>query len=176
MHQRHPKSPPPELHAWLMDNGSLTAHLQQACGGRFHVRLLWQGWQRPLRHEAEMLHMPLRGRAWLREVLLYCDEHPLVYARTLIPYASLRGRQRRLRHLGRKPLGAWLFSHPHLQRSPLRIEQYTAENRLYRHIAGYAPEMPPTLWGRSSVFYPDRKPLLVSEYFLPHLPPFPHAL
>jgi chorismate lyase len=40
------------------------------------------------------LRLPLR--ALIREVHLLCDDRPWVFARTIIPISTLRGRERRL--------------------------------------------------------------------------------
>ncbi len=69
--------------------------------------------------EARVLGIPLREKVWIREVHLIGCGGPWVFARSLIPVSTLRGRQRRLRNLGNTPLGAVLFQDKSMRRGPI---------------------------------------------------------
>ena len=142
---------------WLQAEGSLTRHLQLRCREQFHVEVANEGFALPTREEARTLGLPHRQRAWIREVRLCGDGQPWVLARTIIPLHTLSGRGRRLRHLGRVPLGAWLFSHPEWSRSPLQAGVCLTD----RPGAPYC--------ARRSEFRCGDRGLLVGEYFLPAL-------
>lgn len=158
------------LSAWLLDPGSLTQRLRCACAGTFRVRVLRQGWARPSRDEAAALRLRGSVWAWTREVQLLCDEQPWVFARTLIPPQTLKGRGRRLTRLGTKPLGAVLFADPRARRGTVEIARIVTGQYLHqRAFAGFS-ELPQVIWGRRSVFRIDHDPLLVMELFLPNLP------
>lgn len=161
---------PATLRPWLLDKDSLTQRLTSACDGQFRVEVLSQGWERPMLSEARALKVPANHLALVRQVRLYCDETPWVFARTIIPFKTLSGRQRRLAHLGSRPLGAVLFADPQMQRSPLEIVQIRGKQRLFHRALGTNHKDCDEIWGRRSVFYLDQKPLLVSEIFLPGLP------
>ncbi len=151
-------SPLPEGGArhWLTLEGSLTRALQLRCRERFHVDILDEGFVLPTREEARTLGIPTRQTAWIREVQLCGDGQPWVMARTIIPRYTLRGPGRRLRHLGRKPLGAYLFSRPEWQRGPFQTGLcYPSESASLPLVA------------RRSRFYSGGAALLVGEYFLP---------
>ncbi|WP_404365373.1 chorismate--pyruvate lyase family protein [Marinobacter sp.] len=143
---------------WLSLEGSLTRALQMRCRQQFHVDVLSESFTMPSVEEALTLGLPLRQRAWIREVQLCGDGEPWVMARTVIPRQTLTGKGRRLRHLGRKPLGAWLFSRPEWRRGAFQtgICQRTTKHDQPR-IA------------RRSRFYSGKRHLLVGEYFLPAL-------
>lgn len=161
---RWPRAQRPEavLCDWLLDKGSLTARLVARSHGHFHVEVLRQQIARPALSEWRCLNMGRSGLALIREVVLCGHQQPWVFARSVLPLTSLTGSLRHLRKQDARPLGAFLFSQPHLQRSAIAV------SRLKRHH-GYVPE-PLTsdkpLWGRRSVFYLENKPLLVSEVFL----------
>lgn len=157
---------PAELRDWLLDDSSLTRRLQQACSGHFHVELISLGWGRPMLNEAQAMGVRPWQRALIRQVRLCCDNQPWVFARTVIPMSSLRGAQRRLAYLGNRPLGAFLFADPALERSPLQVAHVCADSRL---LAACTP-VQDAVWGRRSVFRLRGHPLLVSEFFLPELP------
>lgn len=161
---------PASLSAWLLDPGSLTQRLRRVCTGRFRVQVLNQSWQRPSQDEARVLKLRWDTRTWIREVQLLCDDQPWVFARTLIPPSTLRGRGRRLTTLGTRPLGAVLFADPRVQRGPVEIARITTGQPLHRRAFPHTIEPPNVIWGRRSVFRINGDPLLVSEIFLPGLP------
>lgn len=151
----------PEVHGqaryWLQVEGSFTRALQRQCIKSFHVEVQQEGFAVPTREEAHHLGLPARQRAWIREVRLCGDGEPWVLARTIIPLACLEGRGRRLRHLGNRPLGAYLFSSPDWQRGPL-------ETGLCNRVVSGQPAL-----ARRSMFWHRKQGLLVGEYLLPDL-------
>lgn len=169
----HRRDVPEEMLRWLLDPASLTLRLKSACRGRFRVVVLSQGWARPHLNEAEVLGM--RDNCWgfVREVQLLCDEEPLVFARTIIPRTTLVGSNRRLTRLKTRPLGAVLFADPTMTRGTVEIARITPGVRLYTGATQHLSKMPDAIWGRRSLFTLGGKPLLVSEIFLPSIPPCP---
>lgn len=159
----------PQLLCWLTDTGSLTARLISACTGRFRVEVISQGYAMPFLNESRRMQLPTRQHALIREVYLYCDNVPWVFARTVIPRSTLSGPQKHLAHLGNKPLGAVLFADPHMQRDEIEVCQLNRGQSLHAHACARLPGMADALWGRRSVFYLQHKPLLVSEFFLPQI-------
>lgn len=163
-HLRYPHrtQPPKALRSWLADSGSLTARLIAASEGQFHVKVIRQYISRPSHSEQQALGLTRPTLALIREVVLYGRHEPWIFARSVLPLSSLTGTLRHLRKQGAKPLGAFLFSHPQLLRSPIAI---TAMSRHHQYVpTPYIGEQP--LWGRRSIFYLTQKPLLVSEVFL----------
>lgn len=153
--RRNHISLPRNLQYWLLDPGSLTQRLMQTSRGDFRVERLHEGWGRATLSEARVLGISPRQKVWVREVhLLGCGE-PWVFARSLIPFSTLRGRQRRLRNLGNTPLGAVLFQDTSMRRGPIETARVQYRNQ--------------STWGRRSVFYLENRPLLVNEVFLPAL-------
>lgn len=157
---------------WLLDSGSLTQRLRRACCSRLRVCVLRQCWTRPDRDEARILGLHLDAWAWTREVRLLGDEQPWVFARTLIPMRTLRGRGRRLTQLGTRPLGQALFTDPGVRRGPVEVTRIAADQPLHQRAFAGLIESPATIWGRRSVFRIEGRPLLVCEIFLPDSPVF----
>jgi len=166
---------PAGLQDWLFDPTSLTARLVAMCPGRFRVEVIAQGWKRPMFNEARRLGMKPDQAALVREVYLYCDQRPWVFARTIIPHRTLRGPQRYLAHLGDRPLGSVLFADASMRRDPVEVACIQPVHRLYATATAALlaePNRDPgdaPIWGRRSVFYTGGKSLLVSEVFLPAL-------
>lgn len=161
---------PPLLRDWLLDTASLTLRLQQLCPGGFRVRLLSQSWGRPLRDETRRLGMRPGTLALIRQVQLLCREQAWVYARTVMPVASLSGRVRRLAHLGTRPLGGMLFADPNLERGGVELARLGTGQAMHAAATCHLAPRPGAIWGRRTVFRLDGKPLLVSEIFLPDFP------
>jgi chorismate--pyruvate lyase len=156
---------------WLQDQGSLTRRVLQACGDRdFRVRLLHQGWLRPLYSEGRVLRLRRGGATLIREVELLCDQCPWVFARTVIPATSLKGSARRLAHLGEKPLGAVIFSDPKVRRGITQVARLLPRHPLYAAATVNVAAKPRELWGRRTLFYLSGRPILVNEIFLPDIP------
>lgn len=150
------------LRKWLLDKNSLTAKLIALSGQAFHVEVLRQTIAVPHRDERHLLGMKEKQVALVREVVLYGRNQPWVFARSLLPLSSLVGELRHLRKQGNRPLGAFLFSQPHLQRGAIAVSAISRDH-------GYLPEnlaSADSVWGRRSVFSLSNQPLLVSEVFL----------
>ncbi len=150
----------PLLRSWLSEPGSLTARCQQACS-RFRVRLLRYGKGQPLADEANG-----RRPAWVREVVLECDGHPVIFAHTTLSTAT-RGRLSRwMSGLGDRSLGSLLFAYPGFRRE--RIEYLCLDRRhpLYQRAAAVT-EVGEYLWARRSLHRLAAQRVLVTEVFLP---------
>lgn len=167
---------PLPLRAWLTDPGSLTARIRARCQ-RFEVRLLRQCLAPVLDDEAALLAVRGGTRLWVREVLLIADGKPVVFGRSIVPRAHVRGAWRLFLGMGSQPLGAALFADPRIRRLPLtsscldrRDARYHRALNAVREAPGAVPSMstaPARLWARRSVFLSQGQGLLVSELFLP---------
>jgi len=99
---------------WLTHADSLTARIKSR-STVFEVRVVFEGAVQLMSHERLLLKSPGPWRA--REVVLFADGRPVVWARTVLPVRCLRGPWRFMGHLGTQPLGARLFSDPLMTRS-----------------------------------------------------------
>jgi chorismate--pyruvate lyase len=136
----------------------------ELCGKNFSVRVISQGWKKLDSAEASAMSINSVHSALVRQVLLCCNDQPLVYARTVIPVTTIHGAQRKYANLGDRPLGAMLFADRTMQRETVEVAVLPAA-----HDANQYTNTAEPVWGRRSVFRVSGKPLLVSEYFLPEL-------
>ena len=166
--QSHCLSPDINAHikSWLFDSNSLTARLMRFCNGTFSVKIISIKRCTPTPDELFALGLKPRSQALIREVLLCCDDTPLVYARTIIPISSLRGALRGLVLLGNKPLGAVLFADKNMRRKAMEVTRLNIKHKCYSWTQYTGEE---NIWGRRSVFILKNKELLVSEFYLPNL-------
>jgi len=151
---------------WLLDPSSLTTRLSQCCQ-EFRVEVLGQQIQ-SCSIEESTTDIEVGEQVLVREVLLYCDDVPQVFARSLLPLKSLTGEEQQLAHLGNQSLGQVLFSKKSLIRKCIEISAFskgTAVSKLAKQL-----ELPSQteLWGRRSTFMLHGKPLMVAEIFLPN--------
>ncbi len=128
----------------------------------------------PLRPD-EALGLGLSGgrSGYVREVLLWVDKAPLVYARSVTDHAHSLGPWRSLRGLGNRPLADVLFGAVNgIVRSPLQFAGLRPTSPLQRHIRQVLQtttgrhkalrSMP----ARRSVFHRQGAGLLVMEVFV----------
>jgi len=166
-------SAPKSLQYWLTDRDSLTKRLVSACvqnNKQFSVDVISESWQKPLRSEAKNLQINPENYCFVRQVHLYCGDTPWVYARTIIPPATLHGELQKLTNLGSQPLGAVLFANKHIKRLPIQISKISPFQDIFTTATSRSLyKKKQEIWGRRSVFKISNSPLLVSEIFLPEL-------
>lgn len=163
---------PPACRAWLLDDGSLTGRLIDLNLGEFRVQRLYQGWEVPLASEQRLLDIPQRQLAIVREVALQLAGNTVVFARSVLPISSLTGSLAHLRRLQNKPLGAILFKHAGMRRSPFELARIGGDNE---YIPTPLRQDTPA-WCRRSRFEIDSRALMVSEVFLQGFRPWPAVL
>ncbi len=152
---------------WVNDHQSLTKKIKNQCKGDFQVQLLTQSWASVYFDEAKILGLAPYQMALIREVLLICNQSPWVFARTIIPRASLIGQARQLAYLKNKPLGEVLFSSPQTQRKLIQMSRLQKKHPLFIKASACLTPKPAFLWGRRTCFNFANQPLLVNEIFLP---------
>lgn len=156
----------PGISPWLHDRGSLTQRIRERCG-QFAVRPVRDGLARIAFDESALLGIAPHRLAWSREVFLYADGEPVVFAHSACAPQHLRGAWSAVRSLGSKPLGALLFAHPQVERRPLHYKSLHPHHPLHRSAVTELGEAPDRLWARRSLFTLHGAPLLVTEVFLP---------
>lgn len=160
----HPIARP--LRRWLSDHGSLTQRLKSRCAA-FRVVPVATGIARPNADEYALLGMAPGTRAYVREVMLLCNDVPVVFAHSVLPLTGLRGGWNGITRLGNRSLGEALFSDHRIARQPLAYRKLRVDHPLFRAIAVRQTLDARCLWSRRSLFCLNAHPLLVTEVFLP---------
>ena len=127
---------------WIKDDHSLTQKLKKRYQD-FRVKVHKQDELEVYNHEIKKLGN--EEKFIVREVSLYGDNHPVVFARSVIPKNI---KTDSIMKIGNKPLGEILFTDPNILREPIEI---TFDNNV---------------WGRRSIFVMNESRILVSEFFL----------
>ncbi|MGH6629993.1 MAG: chorismate--pyruvate lyase family protein [Burkholderiales bacterium] len=151
---------------WLLDQGSLTRRVRAHFDG-FAVRHVRQQVCRADADPAIIVRLGNCSRVMLRDVYLYAEGHPRVYAHSVLPLASLRGAWHALCRLGTRPLGEALFTNPRARRTGRAYKKVNRSHELYRRACAMLDEKPVSVWARGSFYSLDGRPILVIEVFLP---------
>jgi chorismate--pyruvate lyase len=161
--------PDAKLRNWLLDTGSLTERLQAHCHD-FQVQVLGQRQAEISLEEMAQLKpnpQPVNAADWqVREVILWGDGQPWVFARSIIPQALCAAE---LANLGNQALGKLIFNDPRFARLPFEISHITEPQIIAQALQLSSNR---ALWGRRSVFKLDNLAMSVAEIFLPQSPAY----
>ncbi|MFQ3248236.1 chorismate--pyruvate lyase family protein [Glaciecola sp.] len=158
------KLPDQHLADWLLHTGSLTERLQ-ALTNSFEVRVLGQATIEADENEKSAL-VDYEQHQWqIREVILYGDGKPWVFARSVLPEHLCKTTWATL---GNQPLGQRIFNDDNFVRSEFVITQM--DKNPIASIDKNAQHG--QLWGRRSAFKIKDWHLLVAEIFLPDCPSY----
>lgn len=165
-------NPPQPLRHWLTGSGSLTNKLKDHSSA-FRVQVLHQQTAICLSDEANAIGLHRPGRVWEREVLLRCDNTPVVFAHTVVPMSADASDWPLFSALGERSLGSTLFGDPQVRRGPLQFARLRATHPLARRacaaLAANGCEVPDDhlLYARRCLYQRHEGSLLVTEVFLP---------
>lgn len=150
--------------SWLYDHNSLTKKLESQFND-FYVKLKQQISIKP---NAQLSHyFKDEEKVLLREVFLHCNNNPIVFAQTEIPYSTLSEQQAKLAEIGEQSLGKILFQDPTMLRGQIEVSEFKTGSLFHQLAADLNQPTEASLWARRSLFYLNNKPLLVTELFLP---------
>jgi len=154
-----------KIQSWLYDPRSLTKKLEKSCH-KFHVQVKQQ---LTINSAVPQLsnYFNHTDKIFVREVLLCCDDLPVVFAQTEIPFSTLTEQQTQLAKIGAQSLGKILFQDPSMRRGAIEVAQFTKNSPVNALCSSIGQCCTDNLWARRSLFYVNAKPLLVSELFLP---------
>ena len=155
--EKHPANLliPKKWQPWLFDKGSLTAMLMNYSNNNFYVKVLSQTWAKPFLHEQQALGTSKPQLSLIREVELYCNDQPVVFARSIIPRKATAGKGRILTNLGSKPLGHLLFKKARVRKRKREVAPISFNNK--------------KLWARRTPYVFLGEEILITEFFLTEL-------
>lgn len=154
----------PYLKNWLLDTGSLTERLQTQCR-HFELKNIGQAATALHQCEQQWLKDSDETRWVVREVWLYGDGKPWVFARSILPGRLVDGE---LKNLGASPLGKRLFNDARFIRSEFELCRLTQGSAGHQLNTGQRA----SLWGRRSRFSFEGSAMIVAEVFMPDAPAY----
>ena len=157
------------LKNWLLDTGSLTERLQSQCTS-FHLTIIGQQQSHITPEEFQRVRasqQQFSPKEWqVREVILWGDNQPWVFARSIIPQRLCESD---FINLNTKPLGQLIFNDKRFERMPFEVTNM-CPSKTFQAQLHLSTEM--DLWGRRSVFNFENLKMSVSEVFLPSSPAY----
>lgn len=165
---------PEQSRLWLAHVGSMTRLIKQHIASDFGLKVVRELVSEATERECELLNL-INNKVYVREIVMYADGQPWLFARSVFPEAVLELADQSLKQLGEQPLGR-LFFHSESDisgatnpRQSIEIGQVSAEHELLNGESfPEAVEQP--LYARRSTFDYHNMPALVQEVFLPAHP------
>ena len=138
-----------EILSWLNEPGSITSRIKSF--SNFRLKLLRDG-----PGEVDIIEDDLIVENYeennTREVILYSDEKPLIYAKSIIPLATIRLGLGVLGNLKENPLGDILFSNPEIKKKYMLFAKFQSNKKIF--------------YGRKGIYTVKGYPFSVCEIFL----------
>ncbi|WP_211451698.1 chorismate--pyruvate lyase family protein [Collimonas antrihumi] len=162
--------PSDNLRDWLTDRVSLTYKLMAHCQ-QFRVQRLRQQRAMCLAEEWQSIGLPRRLQVQERDVLLRCDDRPMVLGHTVLALDATTTEWPFFGSLGERSLGTTLFGDPLVQRGQLQFARLYGDHPLVRRmcVASGKDSFPYPLWARRSAFRRKTGVMLVTEVFFPEI-------
>ncbi|MBS3798301.1 MULTISPECIES: chorismate--pyruvate lyase family protein [unclassified Pseudoalteromonas] len=158
-----------QLLDWLVEPNSLTQRLK-SLSQQFAVEVLSERLVAADTYQSDIFSST-SAQLRVREVILFCDNRPMVYAQSWIPCHAHPEQGVDLTHLGDTPLGEVIFQDPMLSRQQLQVADFSANSDLQALTQSFnLPTQP--LWGRRSRFNLTGQEIMVCEVFLPGAYPY----
>ena len=138
-----------EILSWLNEPGSITSRIKSF--SNFRLKLLKDG-----PGEVDIIEDDLIVSNYeennIREVILFSDEEPLIYAKSIIPLETIRLGLGILGNLKENPLGDILFSNPEIKKKYMLYAKFQSNKEIF--------------YGRKGIYTVKGYPFSVCEIFL----------
>ena len=138
-----------EILSWLNEPGSITSRIKSF--SNFRLKLLRDGPGEVDITEDDLIVENYEENN-TREVILYSDEMPLIYAKSIIPLATIRLGLGVLGNLKENPLGDILFSNPEIKKKYMLFAKFQSNEKIF--------------YGRKGIYTVKDYPFSVCEIFL----------
>ncbi len=150
----------------LFADNSLTIRISDV--GAFSVAVIEQKKSELFLGESLSLKVFPKSLANVRNVLLGCDNTPVIFARTVLPLPYLKRNTLRLTKLGNKSLGSVLHANRTTIKQPTEIAILDTTHYLFNYIQNKCKvKLRSKIYARRTIFEFDQHRLLVNEIYLP---------
>mgnify|MGYP001414746706 FL=1 len=138
-----------EIKSWLLEQGPITKRIKSIA--EFRLELIQDELSDAT--DDEILFLKIASEEIrIREVILYGNENPIVFARTIIPNTTIEKGLKELGKIGNKPLGDILFEKDIFSKEDIVFATFKDEESLF--------------WGRKIKYTVKDQPFSVMEVFL----------
>ena len=138
-----------QIKSWLLEEGPITKRIKSKAS--FRLELIQDEFSKVKDSEKKFINTDAK-KIKAREVLLYGDNIPMVFARTIIPNPTIEKGLTDLGKLGTRPLGDILFEKNIFTKEEVVYASFNDYNHIY--------------WGRKARYSVKGLPFSVMEVFL----------
>ncbi len=138
-----------EIKSWLLEKGPITKRIKSV--KKFRLELIQDEVSDVEKVEKDFLNSHSR-KIRVREVVLYGNSEPMVFARTIIPNTTIEKGFAKLGTLGESPLGDILFKKDIFIKENVAYASFRHEKKIF--------------WGRKTKYTVKDLPFSVMEVFL----------
>jgi len=138
-----------EITSWLTESGSITSRIKSF--SNFRLKLLRDGPGEVDTAEDDLIITNYKENN-IREVVLFSDEEPFIYAKSILPLETIRLGLGALGNLKENPLGDILFSNPEIKKKYMLFAKFESNKRIF--------------YGRKGIYTVKGYPFSVCEIFL----------
>lgn len=138
-----------EIKSWLLEQGPITKRIKSIA--EFRLELIQDELSDAT--DDEILFLKIDSEEIrIREVILFGNENPMVFARTIIPNTTIEKGLKELGKIGNKPLGDILFEKDIFSKEDIVFASFKDKESLF--------------WGRKIKYTVKDQPFSVMEVFL----------
>jgi len=152
------------LNPWVKDKGSLSKKIINIMP--FKIKELKARHIKVFNDEKIFFQRKNTGDLYIREALIFADNSPIVYARTVIPKKYLRGFWGRVKSLKNSPLSEIVFNKKYILRSHFVFKNLSNNDELRKRLDSYKIFERGSTIARKSVFNHKGQKALLTEVFL----------
>ncbi|MDF1677558.1 MAG: chorismate lyase [Legionellaceae bacterium] len=138
---------------WLTRQGSITDKLK-AVAKETRLEVLTHLWEMTDDWDQTALSLPENTEVLHREIMMWDDNAPCWYARTILPYRAYHAEKKLFDCLKHQALGELIHPHPDITRHDIKLYAMHSHMQEYNYLMQHLKEATPAycLWGRVSTF------------------------
>lgn len=153
------------MRQWIKNKNSLTDRINKIAN--LKIKLVTNNHKNKNLLLSEKNFFPLykAENIFLREVIIFADELPIMYARTVLPRKYLRGYWNDIKKLNTNSLSKVVYENPSIKRSNFSYLAPSINNNILKKINSLKIESKNLAIGRQSYFEYKRRNILLTEFF-----------
>ena len=151
------------LKYWLLDVKSLSYRISNIA--KLEIIPVKARKNRVFSNEKKVFGYKKSEDLYLREVLIYANKIPIMYARTIFPVIHLRGFWRNIKKLKNKPLADIVFNKKKILRSNFKFRKPSYNDEFSKRIRRFSLKKTKIIAIRESTFRNKNEKVLLTEVF-----------
>ena len=153
------------MNQWVKNKSSLTNRIKKIAN--LKIKLVTNNYKNKNLLLSEKNFFPLHKaeNIFLREVIIFANGVPIMYARTVLPRKYLRGYWNDIKKLNTSSLSRIVYENPSIKRSNFLYLAPSLNNNIFKNIKSLKIDSKNLVIGRQSYFEYKRKNILLTEYF-----------